>query len=74
MAIIMKCDDCGASIMIGMWPYCPHEVAQPRKGYEPHWDNHITDHPVWISDPGDKRKHLKEQWRNDQLIKVVEAG
>jgi hypothetical protein len=69
----MKCDDCGMTLTIGMWPFCPdHGTPYRAKGYEPHWDKHITDHPVWISNPGDKRQYLKGQWRDDYWIKTIE--
>jgi len=68
-----KCPDCGKSYGIGDWYNCPHEPVSPRKGYEPHWDRHIAKTPQWISNPGDKAKHLKPRWENDYVIHTQEA-
>ncbi len=69
----MICDDCGKPVQIGSWPWCPHSVEMSRsKGFEPYWDKNITDHPVWISNPGDKRKYLRPQWKDDMMIHTYE--
>lgn len=72
MARKERCLDCGRRYAIGEWPYCPHGTASPTKGYEPHWDYHITDTPVWISNPGDKKKYLKAVWENDHIRHTIE--
>ena len=72
MSKSVKCDDCGKAYRIGDWPLCPHGTPTPTKGYEPHWDNNITTHPVWISNPGDTRKYLKPHWKDDHIVHVQE--
>ncbi len=33
-----RCDRCGAVVVIGEWPFCPHGKAAPSKGFEPRFD------------------------------------
>lgn len=68
----MKCDSCNREITIGEWPYCPHGKAQPSKGFEPYWDENISDKPVWVSTPGDRKKYLKPHWDKDYVVHVQE--
>ena len=69
----MRCDDCGVQLRVGMWPFCPdHGKPYKSKGYLAYIDKNISETPVLISNPGDKRKYLKAQWRNDQWTKIVE--
>ena len=69
----MKCDDCGVTIEIGMWPFCPdHGKASPSKGFLGYWDWNISETPQWISNPGDKRKHLKPHWKDDYIVHMQE--
>ena len=69
-----KCTTCGKIVHIGAWFECPHGTPTPSKGYEPHWDLHIAETPQWISNPGDKRQHLKPRWKDDFVIHTQERG
>lgn len=67
----MKCDTCDTILEIGMWPFCPdHGKPTASKGFEPYYDENISDKPVWISTPGDRNKYLKPHWENDHIVHV----
>jgi len=66
------CEDCGRTYGVGQWYDCPHDFVQPRKGFEPYIDHHIAEHPVLISNPGDKAKHLKPHWKDDHIVHMQE--
>jgi hypothetical protein len=66
----MICDGCHKELTIGEWPWCPHGFPEKSKGFEPYWDENISDHPVLISNPGDRNKHLRPHWEGDYLVHV----
>ena len=70
----MNCDSCGQELAIGEWPFCPHGSTQSRKGFEPYWDENISDKPVWIGNPGDRQKLMRPHWENDHVVHVQERG
>ncbi len=68
----MNCDVCQKPITIGEWPFCPHGRAQASKGFEEYIDWNISDQPVRITTPGDRRKHLKPHWQDDHIVHMQE--
>ncbi len=67
-----KCTSCGKRVHGGEWFECPHGKAGPSKGFEPYLDKHITDEPVWISTPGDRKRYLKPRWKDDYIVHTQE--
>jgi len=67
-----KCEDCGATLRVGDWPFCggknDHGRPYKHKGFDPHWDNLIDAKPQWIQTPGDRHKFLKPHWENDHIV------
>lgn len=54
----MRCENCGAEVQIGDWPYCPHEHVGSRWGddpLEPYWDEHISKEGAYITSRGQRR-------------------
>lgn len=34
----MTCEQCGAALAVGDWPWCPHGRPHTGKGFEPRFD------------------------------------
>lgn len=68
------CPDCGHVIHIGSAVQCPHEKVGPSKGFEPYDDIGLTDHPVRINSPADRKKYMKPHWVNDYIVELRERG
>ena len=70
----MQCDECGAELAIGAWPWCPHGETRFRvDAFEPYFDTDLTADGVWISSASQRRKIMdangleyKEKFRNDR--------
>lgn len=59
----MKCEKCGAEIVIGSWPWCPHGFGNNlEEPLEPYVDWNITDAPegIEIRTRGERRKLMDE--------------
>jgi hypothetical protein len=65
----MKCDTCHQELQIGDWPYCPHGRSK-HYGFTAYLDENISDHPVWITNPGDRNKLMRPHWERDHIVQV----
>ena len=54
----MKCDDCGAELQVGQWPWCPHEDAHNfgEAPLEPYWDEHLDSNPIHVTTRHERRQ------------------
>lgn len=53
----MKCDDCGKTLEIGSWAWCPHGKPQGMLGeFKPYWEDRCTPEPVYVTSLAQKQK------------------
>jgi len=65
-----RCDECGAMMEMGSWPFCggdpsKHEVVRNchmgEEPLEPYWDENLGPDPILITTRGQRRKIMEEQ-------------
>ena len=56
------CDKCGAELMVGQWPWCPHEDARNfgEAPLEPYMDEHLGPEPVEITTRAQRRAIMSQ--------------
>jgi len=55
------CEECGHRLEIGEWPWCPHEKIESKmQGFEPYWDHHLLEEPVFIEGRGHRRQLMRQ--------------
>lgn len=59
-----KCEKCGHPVVIGAWPWCPHEPAKNfgEDPLEPYYDWNLSEDPqgVEITTRAQRRKIMEE--------------
>lgn len=60
----MTCDRCGATLEIGMYPFCPHGEPLSGRGADVTWPGgktfeNLGDAPVTFYSPAEKARYLK---------------
>lgn len=70
----MKCDDCGQTIEIGQWPYCPHPKVEEYKPFVPFWDENVTTTPVYVDSLAKKWRLMKQNKMDYRGKKVGMPG
>ncbi len=58
------CERCGNVIHIGSTIQCPHEKANPTKGFLAYFDHGLG---KYITGEGDRNVELRPKWNNDYV-------
>jgi hypothetical protein len=58
----MVCDDCGKTLSVGEWPWCPHgETRFHVDAFEPYFDEHLSPEGMWITSARQRRKYMDSE-------------
>ena len=66
----MRCEDCGAEVQIGEWPWCPHGDALGfgEEPMEPYFDEHVSPEGQKFTTRAERRRFM---YRNNLEYKDV---
>lgn len=61
----MTCEKCGAELVVGSWPFCPHQnVNEEGLGmlgeFRPRWEENMGPEPVYITSLAQKQALLRD--------------
>lgn len=62
-----KCDQCGAELQVGDFPFCPHGRPARSKGFEAFYDHGLGQ---TITGFGDVNKACRPKWENDHIVHI----
>ena len=63
----MKCDECGKTLVIGDFPFCPHGKPPRSKGFEPFYDVGLDQ---TVTGMGDINKACRPRWEDDHIVQL----
>jgi hypothetical protein len=62
----VKCNNCGETLEIGSWPFCPdHGKPARAKGFEPYFDEVLG---KYVTGVGDINREFRPRWEGDYIV------